>query len=592
MASDFQESKRGALAALREVAEIAEQSGARSLSHKLRADRIPRLEDERFHLVVLGEFNHGKTTFVNALLGRDVLPTSVTPTTALIHKIEYGAEPGATVVSKDGTRTDFAIDRIGDYVVGGAGVVDDVQHVEVRYPSALLESGVVLVDTPGVNDLNEARAEITYGYIPRSDAVLFLLDAGQILKESEREFVSGKLLGGSRNKVIFIVNKVDLLTDQEREEALAYARLNLGKLLDQPRVYSVSAEKAVEGDREASGLDPFVTDLRAFLSDERGRVLLDNALEEGLRTASMLRTGVEIQRRALAMESDEIDARLKKLEADLEASGDKLAARKQKIREDISGVKALVRTDVENFGKRFALALPQEIEASNAKDLRRYLAGFIEERFRQFAEEQAGVVSKRLERVAEDAIAFVSDEANARAEQLEQVLGPAAPKLDLKVNTFAYNAGVFALGAFGVGIMVLSNIFVGGALTLAAPVLAYFLRGRTDKQVKERALEDAPKVVEEVATKMADEFDARIDEFGDKLIEFVAQANDEMTRSIAEVVRAARAAKGEGAEAQAKLESRVGMAVARLGGVEQRMETLRKSLWTNGKGQGPGEASA
>ena len=63
------------------------------------------------------------------------------------------------------------------------------------------DSQVVLVDTPGVNDMNDARAEITYGYIPQSDAILFLLDAGQILKESERQFVASKLLAASRDKV-------------------------------------------------------------------------------------------------------------------------------------------------------------------------------------------------------------------------------------------------------------------------------------------------------------------------------------------------------------------------------------------------------
>ncbi len=84
--SDFGEQKAKALGGLREVAGLAEQAGAITLAKKLREDRIPRLEDERFHLVVLGEFNHGKTTFVNALLGAPVLPMGVTPTTAIIHR--------------------------------------------------------------------------------------------------------------------------------------------------------------------------------------------------------------------------------------------------------------------------------------------------------------------------------------------------------------------------------------------------------------------------------------------------------------------------------------------------------------------------
>ena len=82
-----------------------------------------------------------------------------------------------------------------------------IRHVEVGYPAELLRERIVLVDTPGVNDLNLQRADITYKYIPQSDAVLFVIDAGQPLKESERLFLRDKLLGQSRDKIIFVVGQ-------------------------------------------------------------------------------------------------------------------------------------------------------------------------------------------------------------------------------------------------------------------------------------------------------------------------------------------------------------------------------------------------
>ncbi|MEM9068140.1 MAG: dynamin family protein [Myxococcota bacterium] len=580
---EFGDLKSKALMELREIATLAEQAGAQTLVSKLRDDRIPRLEDERFHLVVLGEFNHGKTTFVNALLGAKVLPMGVTPTTAVIHRIQYGEIKKAAAHNEDGTDKPVPIESISDYEVDGRAIAEKVQHLDIHYPAPFLKDGVVLVDTPGVNDLNEARAEITYGYIPRSDAILFLLDAGQILKESERQFVANKLLAQSRDKVIFVVNKMDLLDEEEKQEALAYARLNLGKLLDEPKVFGISAEQALEGDRDGSGIEALLSDLRAFLQDERGRVLLDNALDAGLRTAATLRTGIEIQKRALAMEQDELERRLQNLEADLEGSQERMAERMARIRESLSAVKAVVRADVNNFSKQFQQQLPEEIDQADAKDLRKYLASFIEERFRKFADRQAQDLAARLEKVAEEAIAFVSDDASARAEKLREALGEDGPGLDLDVNTFAYDVGVFAVGAFGVTLMVLSNVLVGGALTLAAPVLAYMFRGRADKQVKERAKEEAPKAVAEASDKMADAFDTRIDEFGEKLIEFVTAANEETSRSIAELVRTAREARQDGAGASEELASATGMNLARLVDVEQRMQGLRKSLWANGK---------
>ena len=94
------EIKSELLTALREEAELADKAGAPSLQARLEGDRIPRLKEERAVLVGLGEFNHGKTTFVNALLGGPVLPTGITPTTAVIHEVRHGEDARATVVRR------------------------------------------------------------------------------------------------------------------------------------------------------------------------------------------------------------------------------------------------------------------------------------------------------------------------------------------------------------------------------------------------------------------------------------------------------------------------------------------------------------
>ena len=586
---EYQEKRKEVLASLREVAVLAEDAGAATLGRKLRDDRIPRLEEEKFHLVVLGEFNHGKTTFVNALLGAPVLPMGVTPTTAVIHQVVHGVRGARAYFEKRETEHAPRVvpfDEIGGYVVGGGAASENVRYLEVSYPSSLLEGGVVLVDTPGVNDLNSTRAEITYSYIPRADAVLFLLDAGQILKESERAFLSNKLLAQSRDKVLFVINKIDLLDESEREEALNYARTQLAKLVKEPRVYAVSAEKALGGDRDGSGLTALVADLTKFLAEDRGRVLLDNALDEGLRTASTLRRGIEVQKQALAMDVDELQKRLKVLEDDLTSSSDAGARREAKIRQDLAAIKALVRKECDDFGKRFSSALPAEIESSKAEDLKRYLPGFMEDRFRSFADKQGLDIAKRMEKVAEEAIAFVSDEARSRGEKIADAF-PGTPNVDLNVNTLAYDVGVIALGAFGLTLMALSNLFVGGALLGAAPILAYVFRGRADRETKKRALEEAPAAIEKAAKELGTAFERQIDEFGDKLVDFVKGATEEMTRSMAEVVRHASLAKAEGEGETLRVREEAGMALSRLGAVEQKMSALRTGLWANGSGNAP-----
>src|SRR5262249_54648192 len=92
------QAKEALLRQLRVLADLAGAAGMKTLRADLIDTRIPKLEDERFHLVVLGEFNHGKSTFVNALLGADVLPTGITPTTAAINHVVYADKPRAKAV--------------------------------------------------------------------------------------------------------------------------------------------------------------------------------------------------------------------------------------------------------------------------------------------------------------------------------------------------------------------------------------------------------------------------------------------------------------------------------------------------------------
>ena len=118
MLESFHNKKNDVVGALRELLTLADRVGAKTLSARLGADLVQKLEADRFHLVVVGEFNHGKTTFVNALLGANILPVGVTPTTAVIHHLEYAAEPRAEVVFTSGARAPLPFDEVRDFSVG------------------------------------------------------------------------------------------------------------------------------------------------------------------------------------------------------------------------------------------------------------------------------------------------------------------------------------------------------------------------------------------------------------------------------------------------------------------------------------------
>src|SRR6478735_7305222 len=117
MLEGFRERKLDVTVALQELSDIANSLGAKSLKERLDRELVKKLEEDRFHLVVVGEFNHGKSTFVNALLGETVLPVGVTPTTAAIHQLKYSERPEATVVYQSGKRDSVSFEDTRKFAV-------------------------------------------------------------------------------------------------------------------------------------------------------------------------------------------------------------------------------------------------------------------------------------------------------------------------------------------------------------------------------------------------------------------------------------------------------------------------------------------
>jgi small GTP-binding protein len=566
------------VAALKGLGDVATALGTRTVRDRVERDLVRKLEEDRFHLVVVGEFNHGKTTFVNALLGGHVLPAGVTPTTATIHQIRFAERPEACVVDTRGNRRPIPFDDARRFAVGGEASTTDVDYLDIGYPAPLLRERILLVDTPGVNDLSLQRADITYSYVPRADAVLFLLDAGQILKESERVFLSDKLLKGSRDKIVFVVTKWDLLSPDERSQALAYARKHLAALVPDPAVFPVSADSALRGDRASSGLDDLVRHLTRFLADERGNIMLDNALGEGLATAQLLSRGVDARRRALQMKTDEIERRIAALEKDLSGHSGTIEQRRGQIREEVAALKTGARKDLDRFVADVCRQLPDVIDSAKPQDLKEFLPAFLADAFKQWAEDETREIATQLEQLAEKTIALVREDARDGARRVAAALSSDARRLDVQVDTIKYDVGVVALMFGGVALMAV-NLMAGGLLAVAGPaIFAMFARGKIHDEFKKRAKELGPEVMRETAAKVGPKLEELIDEFVKKLDTWVVGAGQELHREIVEVLKATKEAREAGVEDESKAAASVAAQATTLARVTERLETLKAGL--------------
>ncbi|SFG73837.1 dynamin family protein [Sporolactobacillus nakayamae] len=211
------------------------------------------MKTNQYTIVVVGEFKHGKSTFINSLLGQDLLPTDILPTTAVIHRIFKGDKDELIVHDQKGETKKFDLDKdvMQHFTAEHAQSTDQVKYIDLSLSKVPFDQNIVIVDTPGVNDLNQQRAEVAYDFIPRSDAVIFVLDSGAFLKRTEEEFIKEKLLSQDLNKIVFIANFIDRLDEEETDlDELAEdfkRRITHSLGLPRPSLYLLSSLSALQG---------------------------------------------------------------------------------------------------------------------------------------------------------------------------------------------------------------------------------------------------------------------------------------------------------------------------------------------------------
>lgn len=571
--------KRELIARFTQLAEVADSVGMVTLARDIRTTRIPKLESERFHLVVLGEFNHGKSSFVNALLGQDVLPTGITPTTASINHVVYSHSTTARVVLVSGESKFLEPTQLYDWVTVAGGHAGEVAYVELGFPSELVANNIVLVDTPGVNDLNEQRAEVTYGYVPRADAVVFLLDAGQALKDSEREFLRSRVLDNARDRVIFVLGKMDLLSPEERSAVIEYVKRGLATITPDPVLFPLSAREWAKTKDANSGMPALLQYLERFLARDRAQVILDNAAADAARTASYLENNLGVRMRSYDMDIGQLENRIAAVREHLDTSKRKLDELHIRIDADGASIKNQIALDLEAFAKSFVQALPAQIDSVDADDVKLYLPAFIEDRFKAWAEVEGAKLTAMLEHLAEEVIAITNENVAAAAAVLAERLGPSDTAVDITVDSFKYDVGIYAVGALGTTVMLFVNALAGGLLTLAAPILAIVLKSKIAGDIRVQAKEKVPAAVLGAAEAMKPHFDKCIDDFGKRLSEFVSNAGNTLYKGISEILDRTISERRTASDNLAALRTMTDEQIAQVRATTAAIRQLREAIW-------------
>lgn len=243
----------GPLAALREsevqlltdiattLAELGDSAGEDS---RRLLDVAQDLRNAFFMVVVIGEFNAGKSTFVNALLGDTLLPVGVTPTTEAIEVIKYNEVANTKPVQRS--------DGLREWAHPGTGA-----------------PGVAIVDTPGTGSVFQRHEDTAKSFLHRSDLVIFLLSAKRAFADTERLYL--QLARDYGKKIILVINQVDLLDAQEQSDVRRFVERQIQDLLGlQPLIFMVSARDALNAQKNGTGAQADAGNMSAVRGHLRG----------------------------------------------------------------------------------------------------------------------------------------------------------------------------------------------------------------------------------------------------------------------------------------------------------------------------------
>ena len=324
------------LNSLSRMAKICEKLDLKKRTESL-MDSCRKLQEHRFSVGIVSELKRGKSTVINAMLGKELIPCGVVPSPGTINRITYGSNSHAQLLMWNGARKAIPVENLPKYLEGPGGnlaaMLYGIKEVVVYDPCCLCHSGVDIVETPCLND-TERKNQITESVIPKLDAVIMLLVADNPFSGSAADFFRDNLIHLGTERLIFLVNKIDTVRPKDRDKAINGIREKIKKtVLDKTeeeygkesaqyriaqekladiRIYPISALDALDGrldgDEELlrkSGILEFEDGLSRMLTTCELSSPMMELIHTGMLVRKTIRKSRDLRRRAWTQLDDE-----------------------------------------------------------------------------------------------------------------------------------------------------------------------------------------------------------------------------------------------------------------------------------------------
>ncbi len=277
------------VAAIRSLAEIIDRHGLTEFRPTMNM-LLDRAEETALEIAVFGRVSTGKSSLLNHVIGADLLPVGVTPSTAVPTRIGYGPKPLVKLWQEGRGISERTVEDLASFVDErlNPGNGNRVGRILVLYPSERLREGTIFVDTPGIGSLATSGAAETLAYLPRCDAGIVLVDAGSTLTPDDLKIIRALLQVSTPTSVL--VSKADLLSERDLEQQTTYIRRQLqGEFEAELPVYPVSVMPS-----HVALLERWFSEELTPLYERKQRLLRESLTRKTLLLASSVRSALEV----------------------------------------------------------------------------------------------------------------------------------------------------------------------------------------------------------------------------------------------------------------------------------------------------------
>lgn len=449
---------------------------------------------DTFKIIVVGDFKRGKSTLINALLGEDVAPTSVTPETLTINHISYGETPRAEMILEDTKRVVLEQEELTRDALSNilAQVPSPVRYLDIRSNAEILKE-ITIIDTPGLGELDHSFDAQISEYLVHADAILYVISAGAPFSSAEQSFLSTYVLPQNFSRIFLIVNMADFLETEENIEKIRSRIQERVSMIGNPcSVFMISAlneycrkkgqkrpnpDLADILDREFYAFESALRDdvilQKDIIRSARVAALTEDVLNDVLNHVHLLKNTLEQGAQKRTREKDDFEAQEQTRIRDLE-----------KHKEEVVSAIRDMRTEAGAWMTELLSRIREELKSAQTStagnDLERYLQFYLTDTVRD-------ALALCVERHQADIVDLLSSTAKTIANEIyADNFGKVNTQVALSMTDISWTKVDSALFTSEVVLNLTNLSAIVGPLYLVAQTIAGFVRQRVvSKQQRE-----------------------------------------------------------------------------------------------------------